>query len=117
MFVVISWQFGLVAPWSELVLLVPVRWSSPDLDVDIALVSGMCLVVGGKQQQECQEDGARCEDSLRYCLDKYRNIRLVLTSLDSLLGRLTYLVICELTFAILSDYLDLLFGLLQLMQQ
>ena len=64
MFIIVGWQFGLVAPWSELMLLVSVRWASPDLDVNITLVSGHGLIIGGEQEQESQEDGARCEDCL-----------------------------------------------------
>lgn len=64
MFVVISWQFSFVAPWGELVLLVSMGWSSPNLDVHMPFTSHG-LVIRGKQQKESQEDGACCEDGLR----------------------------------------------------
>ena len=53
MFMIVGWQFGFVAPWSKLMLLVSVRWTSPDLDVNVTLVSGHRLIVSGKQKQEC----------------------------------------------------------------
>jgi hypothetical protein len=63
MFIIISRQFSLVTPWGELVLLVAMRWASPDFDVNMPL-SSYCLVVSGEQQEESQEDGARGENGL-----------------------------------------------------
>lgn len=65
MLVVIGRQLGLVAPWGELVLLVSVRRSPPDLYVDVTLaMASQCLVVGGKHKQKREEDCASCEDGL-----------------------------------------------------
>lgn len=61
MLVVIGWQFSLVAPWSELVLLVAVRWTSPDLDVDVLVVSGHRLIVRCEHEQEREQYGASRE--------------------------------------------------------
>lgn len=64
MFVVVCWQFGLVAPWGKLMLFVSVRWAPPNLDVD-TLVSSHSLIVAGEHQEEGQEDGASREDGLK----------------------------------------------------
>lgn len=64
MFVIVSWQLSLVSPGGELVLLVAVRWSAPNLDVHIALVSSHGLVIGCEQQQKRHQDGAGCKNGL-----------------------------------------------------
>lgn len=64
MLVIVGRQLGLVSPRCKLVLLVPVRGSPPDLDVDVAL-AGHRLVVGCKHEQQGEEDGACREDSLQ----------------------------------------------------
>lgn len=50
MFVIVGWQLGLVAPRSELVLLVSVRWAPPDFNVDVAFMASHGLVVGDKEE-------------------------------------------------------------------
>lgn len=45
-------------------LLVSMRWTSPDLDLHVTLVAGDGLVVGGEHEEERQEDAASSQDGL-----------------------------------------------------